>query len=137
MIYEVALTRVETIEQRCSCYIRKWLGLPRITNTAALYRKDGALQLPLTSVVEIYKAGKVRTVMILRESRDGEVRSNPPEVQTARKWKAEEETNKIITALEHRDVVGAVQDDRKGLGYNLFKPFSQMGPRERRDAVTD
>ena len=102
-----------------------------------MYRKDGALQLPLTSVVEIYKAGKVRTVMMLRESSDGEVRSNPPEVQTARKWKAEEETNKIITALEHRDVVGAVQDDRKGLGYNPFKPFCQMEPRERRDAVTD
>ena len=83
-----------------------------------------------------YKAGKVRTVMMLRESRDGEVKSNPPDVRTARKWKAEDETNNIITHLEHRDIVGAGQCDRRGIGYNPFKPFSQMVPRERREAVT-
>ena len=47
--------------------------------------------------------------MMLRESRDGEVRCNPPEVQTARKWKAEEETNKIIdhrTSLLNLKVLG-------------------------------
>ena len=136
MIYEVALTRVESIERKCSSYLRKWLGLPRVTNTTALYRKNGALQLPLASIVEIYKAGKVRTVMMLRESRDGEVKSNPPDVRTARKWKAEDETNNIITHLEHRDIVGAGQCDRRGIGYNPFKPFSQMVPRERREAVT-
>ena len=69
-IYEVALSRVEMIERTCNTYIRKWLGLPRTINTSSLYRQKGALQLPLSSIVEIYKAGKVRTVMMLRESRD-------------------------------------------------------------------
>ena len=36
-IYEVALTRVEIIEQKCNVCVRKWLGLPRMTNTSALY----------------------------------------------------------------------------------------------------
>ena len=72
-IYEIALTRVETIEQKCNMCVRKWLGLPRMTNTAALYGKTGSLQLPLTSIIEIYKSGKVRTVMMLKEFRDDSI----------------------------------------------------------------
>ena len=138
MIYEVALSRVEIIEQKCNTYIRKWLGLPRIINTPALYRKQGALQMPLTSIVEIYKAGKVRTVMMLRDSRDQQIRDNPPEVRSARKWKAEEATDECISILKHRDIVGSAQksDDRSGLGTKQFKPFSTMSPREKRAATT-
>ena len=52
---KVALSKVEMIERTCNTYIRKWLGLPRTINTSSLYRRKGALQLPLTSIVEIYK----------------------------------------------------------------------------------
>ena len=135
LIYEIALSRVEDIERICNVHIRKWLGLPRMTNTSALYRSNGALQLPLTSIVEIYKAGKVRTVMMLRDSKDPEIRNNPPDVITSKKWKAEEETDLIIADLKHRDIVGAVQSDRKGVGSDPFKPFSSMNEKERRGAV--
>ena len=57
MMYEVALTRVERIEQRCSVYIRKWLGLPKTLNSTAIFGRIGQLQLPITSIVEEYKAG--------------------------------------------------------------------------------
>ena len=139
MIYEVALSRVEIIEQKCNTCMRKWLGLPRIINTSALYRQQGALQLPFTSIVEIYKAGKVRTVMMLRESRDPEIRDNPPDVRTARKWRAEEATDECVAILGQRDIVGAAQrsDDRTGVGGNPFKPFGTMTQRERRTAATE
>ena len=92
-MYEVALSRVEMIERTSNTYIRKWLGLPRTINTSSLYRQKGALQLPLTSIVEIYEAGKVRTVMMLRESKDQEINGKTPGVRTARKWKAEVATD--------------------------------------------
>ena len=136
MIYEVALSRVEMIERMCNINIRRWIGLPRITNNSALYRSKGALQLPLTSIVEIFKAGKVRTVMMLRDSRDPEIRNNPPDVVTARKWIAEEETDNIISDLKHRDIIGAVQTDQRGIGSDPFKPFSSMNTRERRLAAS-
>ena len=97
--------------------------MPRVTNTSALYGRGGSLELPLTSIVEVYKQGKVRTVMMLRESRDESIRSNPPEVRTARKWDATRETDDILAELDHRDIVGAAQSDRAGLGVNPFKPF--------------
>ena len=135
-MYEVALSRVEMIERRCNVYIRKWLGLPRTINSSALYRQKGALQLPLTSVVEIYKAGKIRTVMMLRESRDPKINDNPPEVKTARKWKAEDVADEIISTLEHGDIIGPAQTGRLGLGSGDFRPFKKMSQRERRTAAT-
>ena len=75
--------------------------------------------------------------MMLRDSRDPEIRIDPPEIKTARKWVAEVETDNIIAELRNQDVVGAVQTDRKGLGSNRFKPFSAMNARERREAVSE
>ena len=61
--------------------------------------------------------------MMLRESRDQEIRDDPPDVRTVRKWKAEEATAEIISTLKHRDIVGAVQgtDAKAGVGCNPFK----------------
>ena len=70
MISEVTESRVEMIEKKCRAYTRKWLGLPKCLNNAALYGKGIPLELPITSLVEEYKAGKVRTVMMQRYSKD-------------------------------------------------------------------
>ena len=137
LIYDVALSRVEIIEQKCSKFIRKWLGLPRMLNSAALYRNRGSLQLPVTAITEIYKCGNIRTVMMLRESKDTSISSNPPTVNTARKWVAETETDQALAALKHRDIMGLTQTNRKGLGFGSFKPFVNMNQKERRDAVVD
>ena len=137
MIYEVTLSRVEIIEQKCSKYIRRWLGLPRMINTTSLYRKTGALQLPLTSIVETYKAGKVRTVMMLRNSRDPEIKNNQPDVKTGRKWNAAEATDEATVVMQQKDIVGWTQTDRKGLGNGSFKPFKTMNLTEKRQAITD
>ena len=123
-IYEVALSRVESIER-----------IPRIINTSSLYRQKGALQLPLISIVEICQAGQVRTVMMLRESRDQEISDRPPAVRTARKWKAEVATDEIISSLEHGDIVGPAQPGRLGLGNGDFRPFREMSQRDRRIAA--
>lgn len=53
--------------------------------------------------------------MMLHDSNDPEIRSNPPEIRTARKWKAEDEVDSAISILKHRDIVGSVQTDRKGI----------------------
>ena len=129
-MYEVAfLSRVVMIKRTCNAYTRKWLGLPRTINTSSLYRWKGALQLPLSSIVEIYKAGKVRTVMMLRESRDQEISDRPPDVRTARKWKAEAATDEIISSLENDGIVGPAQPGRLGLGSWDIRPLRKMSQR--------
>ena len=134
-VYEVPLTRVERIEQRCGIYIRKWLGLPRMLNNSAIFGKQGQLKLPIASIVEEYKVSKVRTVMMLRFSNDPEIKDNPPEVRIGRKWRPEEATDNVICILNHADIVGASQDTRQGVGMQNFRPFCTSSQRQRRDAV--
>ena len=135
MIYEVAESRVEMIEKKCRAYTRKWLGLPKCLNNSALYGKGIPLELPITSIVEEYKAGKVRTVMMLRYSRDQTIRDDPPEVRTGKRWQAEVEVDRTEEALRHRDIMGAVQTGRKGFGLLDFKPYGMSSDKEKRDAV--
>ena len=136
-MYEVTLSMVEIIEKKCNSNIRKWLGLPRTTNISDLNRKKGALQQPLASIEEIFKAGKVRTVMMLRESRNKKISNNPPNVKSARKWKAEEATNEIISALGHGDIIGFIQTNRAGLGHSNFRPFNKMSHGDKRKTATE
>ena len=135
MIYEVAESRVEMIEKKCRAYTRKWLGLPKCLNTSALYGKGTPLELPITSIVEEYKASKVRTVMMLRYSKDQRIREDPPQVRTGKRWSAEQEVDRAEAALRNKDIVGSVQLGREGLGVNHFKPFSTGSDKEKRDAV--
>ena len=135
MMYEVGASRVEKIEQKCSVYIRKWLRLPKQINNTAIYGKNQQLVLPIPSIFEEFKAGKVRTVLMLRYSKDNEIRENPPEVRTYRKWIAEQEVDRAISSLKHQDVVGLTQTGRSGFGLTPFKPFSMSKEKERRDAV--
>ena len=105
--------------------------------TSALYGKMSPLQLPFASIVEEYKAGKVRTVMTLRYSKDMKIRENPPEVRTGRKWNAESRVDDVLSQLEHSDIIGSVQTNREGLGMKGFKPFSAKDRREKRMAVVN
>ena len=49
----------------------------------------------------------------------------PPDVRTARKWKAEVATDEIISSLEQGDIVGPAQPDRLGLGNGNFRPLGK------------
>ena len=130
MMYEVAVSRVEMIEKKCRAYTRKWLGLPRCLNNAALYGKGIPLELPITSIMEEYTAGKVRTEMMLRYSKDQTIRDDPPDVRTGKRWQAEVKVDRAEEALKHKDIVGAVQTRRKGFGLLYFKPYGMSSEEE-------
>ena len=59
-VYEVSITKVETMEQLISKYIKKWLGVPNSLTNVALYSSSTKLTLPLMSLVEEFKLGKAR-----------------------------------------------------------------------------
>ena len=85
-IYEVTLSHASRLERLVSVQVRKWLGLPRCLSSIGLYG-NGALSLPISSLVEEYKCTKARLEMTLTESRDPYVRGAAPTLATRRKWK--------------------------------------------------
>lgn len=88
LIYEVPLSTVESLERNVSCYLRRWLGLPKSLSSIALYGNSNKLQLPLKSLEEEFKVTKSRMVLQYSDSRDPKVSTAGIEVKTGRKWNA-------------------------------------------------
>lgn len=136
-IYEVTLSHVNRLERLVNAQVRKWLGLPRCLSSIGLYG-NGALSLPISSLVEEYKCAKTRVEMTLTESRDPCVRDAAPNLATGRKWKPSAAVAVAKTTLRHRDIVGRVQHGRGGLGLEATTPAWQKAtPSERRHMVVE
>ena len=136
-VYEVALSRVETIQKHISKNLRKWLGVPPCFSTVGLYSKTAALQLPLSSLEEEFKVGKARLHLMLRDSPDEVIRQVNPEVRTGTKWFAARAVEEAESNLKIKDIIGATQTGRQGLGTTAHRWFSRASTTERRVMVTE
>ena len=138
-IYEVGLACVEAIEKKISCYTRKWLGLPPGLTSVALYSKTAKLRLPLKAVTEEYKVGKARLQMMLSYSKDASVSITETKLKSGRKWKVSKATEQAIEAAKFKEILGATQTNRQGLGYGSEKRkwWSQVSDSVKRDLVLD
>ena len=115
-MYEVTISHVEEMEWKASSYIRRWLGVPRSLLNIAFYGHNTKLQLPLSSLIEEFKVTKARLYMMLRDLEDQVIRDTLPEVKTGMKWSAREEVEATESCLWHKDIGGATQSERAGLG---------------------
>ena len=115
-VYDVALSRVEIIEMRINKMVRKWLGVSKGLSSVALYGKTTKLQLPLVSLVEEFKVGKVRLQSMLVESKDQTIRENPPDLQSGQKWRVADAMNMTTAMTQYNEVRGVIRSGRRGLG---------------------
>ncbi|KAK0142173.1 hypothetical protein N1851_020155 [Merluccius polli] len=58
LVYEVPVSTVGGLERKINTYLRRRLGIPRSYCSIDLYSTGSKLQLPVTSMVEEYKATK-------------------------------------------------------------------------------
>ena len=87
-MYEIAISRVERIQQYSNKYLRKWLGVPPCFSKVALYNNSENQLLPISSLVKEFKIGKVRLHMMTKESADEIIRKAYPEIKSVMKWSA-------------------------------------------------
>ena len=85
MVYEFPLTTVEAMERVVNGYIKKWLGIPKSFSSVGLYSVGNKLQLPFSSLVDVYKTTKARTVTMLKDSSDTRINQAGITVKTGRK----------------------------------------------------
>ena len=135
LVYEIPLSTVEKIEAKINRFTRKWLGVPPGLTDVALYGRNTKMRLPLKSVLEEYKCGKVRLHMMLEESEDPAVKSIQPTLKSGRKWKVGEAVNLAKQCLNTKEVIGLTQTDRKGLGWSSTKLWSKAEGKDKRDMV--
>ena len=135
-VYDVALSRVERMQQKISACLRRWLGVPHFLSTNALYSSTSTLQLPLTSLVEEFKVGKARTYLLLRDSKDPVIKSLQPDVWSGRKWEAATAVEEAESQLRFSEIVGSVQKGRQGLGLVKNRWWSKESERGQKELVT-
>ena len=136
-MYEIGLSRVERMEKLISSRVRSWLGFPRMLSNTVLYSSEAKLRLPLKSLVEEFKVGKARILLMLHYSPDPCINELELDVRTGAAWCVNEYVDDAESRVRMRETVGAVQSDRRGLGWHAQKWWSQMTARERRVALVD
>ena len=82
------MSRVERIQQYSYKYLCKWLGVPPCFLKAGLYTNSGNLLLPISSLVEEFKIGKVGLHMMVKDPADEIIRKAYPEIKFGTKWSA-------------------------------------------------
>ena len=72
---------------------------------------------------------------MLHESADQVIRDVQPEIKTGRKWSARAAVDEAEANLRTKEIVGATQHDRAGLGARPQQWFSQQNERGRREMI--
>ena len=131
-MYEIAIFRVERIQQYSNKYLRKWLGVPPCFSKVGLYTYSGDLQLPISSLVEEFKIGKVRLHMMMKDSADKIIRKAYPGIKSVTKWSAVKTAQEAECSLRIKDIIGVTQTNRAGLGSTSKKVFFKMDPKGKK-----
>ena len=131
-MYEIAISHVERIPQYSNKYLRKWLGVPPCFSKVGLYTNSGNLLLPISSLVEEFKIGKVRLYMMMKDSADEIIREAYPEIKNGTKWSTVKAAQEVECSLRIKDIIGVTQTNRAGLGSTSNKAFSKMDPKGKK-----
>jgi hypothetical protein len=131
-VYEVAISHVEAMERKINNFVKKWLGAPRSLTNVAIH---SSRTFPVRSLVEEFQVAKARSFMTLRHSKDPGVKSIQSDVRSGRNWMplAVEEAE---SRLKHKEMVGATQLGRQGIGWTTHKWWSSSSDKERRELVS-
>jgi hypothetical protein len=72
------------------------------------------LVLPLKSIMEQYKVGKVKFALMLQNSTDPAGRDVAPTIKTGRKWQVRRAAEEAQSILQQKEVTGCTQTNQRG-----------------------
>lgn len=135
LLYNIPTSAVEAMERLCSKFLRKWLGVPPSFSSVNLYSKTSKLRLPVSSVVEEFKATKARAVSTLLLSKDRTVHHTSNSIKCGKKWKPQTAVAEAEAYWKHQEVVGIVCQGRLGLGNYNTKQWSKATAHGKRELL--
>ena len=135
LIYEIPVTTVIRLEQKISCFIRKWLKLHNSTSNVCLYSSVSPCPLPLKSLSSVLKAAKVSGHLLLRDSTDQKVAEANINLKCGN-WKVGEEVGKAEDLIEFKKILGYHQTSRAGFGSFSIPELPRKRSHEYRKLVS-
>ena len=135
-IYEVSPTTVQTLEQKISTYVRKWLKLNKNITDLSLYSNASPCALPVKRLSSVLKAAKAGGQLLLRESKDPCVKGNTPVLKSG-DWKVPVSVTDAENTVEFKKVLGYHQTSRAGLGSFKLPKVEDKSTKPYRKLITD
>lgn len=86
------------------------------------------LQIPVSSIVEEFKVAKPRLLLTLRDSDDNKISA------AGRKWSVSHAVEQAKSSPRHRDIMGAANIGREGLGTRRHQRWEAF-PRQEKTAL--
>ena len=75
--------------------------------------------------------------MMMKDSADKVIWKAYPEIKSGMKWSAVKAAQEVECSQRMKDIRGVTQTNRTGLGSTNNKVFSKVGPKEKRNMVSD
>ena len=104
-------------------------------SAVGLYSKMSNLKLPLSSIIEEYKVGKIKGKMQLRESKYETVAKADIRISGSRKWSVQKNVEEAESRVRMKDLIGTVRQGQKGLEVTDRARWSETSGKERTDLV--
>ena len=73
----------------------------------------------------------------MKDSADEIIRKAYPEIKSDTKWSVVKAAQEAECSLRIKDIIGITQTNRAGLGSTSNKVFSKVGPKGKRDMVSE
>ena len=75
--------------------------------------------------------------MMMKDSANEIIQKAYPDIKSGTKWSAIKATQEVECSLRTKDIIGVTQTYRAGLGSTSKKVFSKVGPKGKRDMVSE
>ena len=134
-MYEIALSHIERIQQYSNKYLHKRLRVPCFLKVG-LYTYSGNLQLPISSLVEEFKIGKVHLHMMLKDSANKIIREAYLEIKSSMKWWGIKAAQEAECSLRIKNIIGITQTNQAELGSMSIKVFFKVDPKGKSDMMS-
>ena len=131
-IYEVSLTKVETMERLISKFIKKWLGVPNSLTNVVLYSSSTKLKLPTLSLVEEYKLGKNVTLPNAARLSRPTGEQCPAFCDNQSEMEGKVAVENAESALRIKEIIGTVANGKAGLGLHPQRWWSKESTANRK-----
>ena len=133
MIYEIPISFVESLQDKISVKLRKWLGLNKNITSGSLYSNSSPCPLPIKSISSIFKCAKAGASLQLQHSKDPSVRAAMPTLYCGKKWNVKKCIDDAEQRINMKNILGHTQTSRAGLGTIPFsKTLDKSTPEYRR-----
>ncbi len=122
MVYNLPITFVRELEALCTKYLKSWRGVTRSITNTVLYRSKDHFGLSLKKLSNLFKTVQVGKGHMMKTSEDPKVREafehRQQRLKNSKRWNYATELSARERDLYFQELVGLVQSDRKGLGFN-------------------